>query len=384
MAKPTVYNRQNSFALLSAENPGEPHSGTTLDIEFNAIKVSSDETQALLNAITDDDGVIARNSVGRAQLDASVNLGFGAPSTWDSDTTYTADVDTVFHELKFYIAATTHVSGVSFEAANWLELADFTATSMIDDLSVTAAKLAANAVTTAKITDSNVTTAKLAPDAVTGAKLADDAVDSEHIAAGAIDLEHVSTEVIPAGVIWEFAGASAPTGWLLCYGQEVSRATYPALFTAIGTTYGSGDGSTTFDLPDLRGRVVAGKDNMGGTSANRLTDQTGGLDGDTLGDTGGSETHVLTAAQLAAHTHAAGTLATASDGAHTHTTVGGGDSGGGTNAFWLVATDGETLGTSSNGAHTHTVSGSTASAGSDGAHNNVQPTIILNKIIKAH
>ena len=53
----------------------------------------------------------------------------------------------------------------------------------------------------------------------------------------------------------------------------------------------------------MRGRVVAGQDDMGGASANRLTDQSGGLNGDTLGDTGGSETHTLTTAQLASHTH---------------------------------------------------------------------------------
>lgn len=102
------------------------------------------------------------------------------------------------------------------------------------------------------------------------------------------------TTLVPIGVVLPYAGSSAPTGYLLCDGTAVSRMTYSALFSAIGTTYGTGDGSTTFNLPDLRGRVVAGKDNMGGTSANRLTDQSGGVDGDVLGDVGGSETHTLT------------------------------------------------------------------------------------------
>lgn len=160
---------------------------------------------------------------------------------------------------------------------------------------------------------------------------------------------------VPAGSIIPYAGTSAPTGWLLCYGQAVSRTTYSDLFSAIGTTYGSGDGSTTFNVPDCRGRVVAGQDDMGGTSANRLTDQSGGLDGDTLGDTGGSETHTLTTTEMPAHTHGVTySVASREVGAGNIAEIRG--SGGGTE--------------------------NTTSAGSDGAHNNVQPTIILNYIIK--
>jgi len=79
----------------------------------------------------------------------------------------------------------------------------------------------------------------------------------------------------PPGTIAPFAGAeiSLPTGWLLCDGQEVSRTTFAALFNVIGETYGAGNGSTTFNLPDFRGRVAVGKDNMGSLgSANRVTD----------------------------------------------------------------------------------------------------------------
>jgi microcystin-dependent protein len=103
---------------------------------------------------------------------------------------------------------------------------------------------------------------------------------------------------VPVGKVVPFAGATAPAGYLFCYGQAVNRADYADLFGVVSTTYGTGDGSTTFNLPDLRGRVVAGQDDMGGSSANRLTNQTGGLNGDTLGAAGGSETHTLTAAQL--------------------------------------------------------------------------------------
>lgn len=148
------------------------------------------------------------------------------------------------------------------------------------------------------------------------------------------------TGKVPVGTVADYGGASAPSGWLLCYGQAVSRSTYSALYSAIGTAFGTGDGSTTFNLPDCRGRVTAGKDNMGGTSANRLTNQTGGLDGDVLGGTGGAETHALTAAQIPPN--------------ETRLVGDGGD--------------GPTVAT-----QWHNGTGT--------AHNNVQPTIILNKII---
>jgi len=161
---------------------------------------------------------------------------------------------------------------------------------------------------------------------------------------------------LPTGAVLPFAGASAPSGHLLCFGQAISRSTYSGLFTAIGTVYGVGDGSTIFNIPDLRGRAVAGQDDMGGTSANRLTDQSGGVDGDVLGDTGGAETHTLTTAQLASHSH---------DVSPTNSIVMGGGSSHGASG-------------GSEGLRTLSLD----NTGGGGAHNNVQPTIILNYIIK--
>lgn len=74
---------------------------------------------------------------------------------------------------------------------------------------------------------------------------------------------------LPAGVVLHFANSSAPTGWLECNGAAVSRATYSALFVAIGTVYGAGDGSTTFNLPDLRGQFLRGWDNGAGVDPAR-------------------------------------------------------------------------------------------------------------------
>lgn len=102
----------------------------------------------------------------------------------------------------------------------------------------------------------------------------------------------------PVGMIASFAGATVPAKWYLCYGQAVSRTTYSALFTAIGTTYGSGDGVTTFNLPDCRGRVIPGLDNMGGSAAGVLTTAVYGSDPTVLGDAGGLENHTLALAEL--------------------------------------------------------------------------------------
>ena len=243
--------------------------------------------------------------------------------------------------------------------------------------------------------DASVLTATLADNAVTAAKIADDAVGADAVAdnsigAAAINISGNGTSgqavvsdgdgsfsyqsnIVPSGALMPYAGTSAPTGFLLCDGSAVSRSTYATLFSAVSTTYGSGDGSSTFNLPDLRGRVVAGQDDMGSASANRLTDQTGGLNGDTLGATGGSETHTLTTAQLASHTH------TFSDtDAHTVSFPRAFISGAANNSVNVDGSgqrhDGGTL--------TVSISGTTSSTGSGSAHNNVQPTIILNYIIK--
>lgn len=160
------------------------------------------------------------------------------------------------------------------------------------------------------------------------------------------------------GTVLPFAGATAPEGWLLCFGQAVSRTTYPHLFAKIGTTFGTGNGSTTFNVPDMRGRVPAGKDDMGGTAAGRLTNSgTGnpGLNGATLGAAGGTDRHTLTTAQMPAHTHSVtGAAATTFGGSEQKATIEG-----------------------STGAPA-----TAASQGSGQAHPIIQPTIVLNSIIK--
>jgi len=179
-------------------------------------------------------------------------------------------------------------------------------------------------------------------------------------------------------VIQQYAGASAPTGYLLCQGQAVSRSTYAALFAVVGTTYGSGDGSTTFNLPDLRQRVPVGKHTTGTFS--------------TLGVAGGAETHSITAAEMPAHTHSVDppSTSTLSAGSHTHSYqdyYNKSEYSDDANDR-VVGSDGTTYSnrdTDPAGAHTHTldiVSFTSGSAGSGTAMSLLQPYIVLNYIIK--
>lgn len=151
----------------------------------------------------------------------------------------------------------------------------------------------------------------------------------------------------PAGAITMFGGYTAPNGYLLCQGQAVSRTTYARLFTAISTNYGTGDGTTTFNLPDLRSRVPVGY-NASEVEFNSLSKK------------GGAKTHTLTVAELPSHNHATGT-----NGGHS---VYGGNATGGP--------------ASGAGYGTPVTSLVTSDTGSNIAHNNLQPYATVNFIIK--
>jgi microcystin-dependent protein len=176
---------------------------------------------------------------------------------------------------------------------------------------------------------------------------------------------------VPLAGGMDFWGTTVPnSAFAFPIGQAISRTTYSALFAIMSTTYGSGDGSTTFNLPDKTGRVSAMKE----ASATRLTATYFGASGATMGAVGGSESHTLTTAQLASHTH----VNVLNDPGHTHTTdssklvggtgVAGGTGFGNTGAAVAAATTGVTI--------------TNVAAGSGSAHNNTQPTIICNYIIR--
>lgn len=169
---------------------------------------------------------------------------------------------------------------------------------------------------------------------------------------------------VPSGSITGYGGTSAPSGWLLCDGSAISRTTYASLFSAIGTTFGVGDGSSTFNIPDARGRVIAGQDDMGGSAASRLTTAGSGVDGATLGATGGAQNVTLTAAESGLPSHS-----------HLMSTPGG---GGSPTDYYINTSQG--TGTVSNvGLGNYAAAGPSAASS---AHTNVQPTLVANYIIK--
>ncbi|PIZ31052.1 MAG: hypothetical protein COY40_03010 [Alphaproteobacteria bacterium CG_4_10_14_0_8_um_filter_53_9] len=188
------------------------------------------------------------------------------------------------------------------------------------------------------------------------------------VAAGAVDMAALTSAVLekmtPTGTVVPFAGAAAPTGWLLCAGQAVSRTTYAALFAVLGTTYGAGDGSTTFAVPDLRGRAVFGVDTMGGMAAARVTAGVSGLAGNTLGAAGGHEA-------LQAHTH------TVTDPGHIHSIST--NTNGGTAMSWGTSggPDIQTVSTQS------AVTGITLENSGAGDAQNMPPAMMLSYMIKA-
>ena len=256
---------------------------------------------------------------------------------------------------------------------------------------------------------------------------------------GAQKSNTVSSVDLPAGTVMDFAGAAAPTGWTVCDGSAISRTTFSALFSVVGTTYGVGDGSTTFNVPDARGRVAVGPDSAAGRVSTN----------NTLAAVSGLQNHTLAAVEsgVAAHPHTVGTLVNAAELAHTHSGTSGGISvnhqhgpsnqttdapgdhlhmsqangnflsGGqtgvtdsnvagnfyasasyphnaaGNHAHTVVAgntgfvsadhTHTTTVGAGTS--HNHAISGSVANstaAAAASAHNNMQPYIVLNKIIK--
>lgn len=175
----------------------------------------------------------------------------------------------------------------------------------------------------------------------------------------------------PVGVMvdWVAAGDPADANWLLCDGRAISRTTYVALFNLIGTTYGAGDASTTFNIPDVRGRGTVGPDTMGtaaGAASRMVTSAA-------RGNSAGAETHALTTAQLASHNHAV------TDPGHAHT-MGGAESGYGVNSNQMF--NGAARNWTSSAIDSNTTGISIQNNGSGTAHNNMPPYLVVNKILR--
>jgi microcystin-dependent protein len=185
--------------------------------------------------------------------------------------------------------------------------------------------------------------------------------------------------VSPLGAVQDYAGSGDPnTNWLICDGRAISRTTYATLYAKIGTTWGVGNGTTTFNIPDLRGRVTVGAGSGSGLTAR------------TLAQTLGEETHQLSTGEMPTHSH------TVNDPGHAH-------------SLYIWVTGGPTNGSPSNGspgigwglqtgvqyvnpinqwdvdvgvALTAPTGITLGNAGSGTAHNIMQPSAVLNKIIR--
>jgi microcystin-dependent protein len=242
----------------------------------------------------------------------------------------------------------------------------------------------------------------IASSAITSAKIADGTISTADIGAQQITRSLIEeTQRIPVGSIIPYGTSLAPTGWLICDGSAVNRVgTYADLFAVIGTTYGAGNGTTTFNLPNLKGKVVVGFD---------LTQ----TEFDVIGETGGAKTHTLTEAETRGHTHSVpgatitsggnsvshvhevnppSTTSGSNNASHTHDTAqqviaSGVESANHTHGTaqhnltsavesadhtHVIHSGGTT--TAAEGSHTHNVSGNTAS---DGTHTHTNATFLL-------
>ncbi len=160
-----------------------------------------------------------------------------------------------------------------------------------------------------------------------------------------IQVRRYCENLIPVGTINAYAGIAEPEGWLFCYGQALNRVTFGNLYRAIGTMYGDGDGISTFNIPDLRGRVIVGVDK----NAGRVTSN------NTLGKSSGEEKHQLTVDELPSHNHTMGYI----------------EHG--------ITTGGHPCHDVSNALNSKFL---TKNTGNNHSHNNMQPYLVLNYIIK--
>lgn len=237
---------------------------------------------------------------------------FSTTRNYQDGTTLTqSQLDAAFTSIETFIN-TTKLDGTNLQAS-----------------SITASQLAANAVTSAAIAAASVAFAALASD--------------------------VTSKLVPTGAVEAYAGATSPTGWLLCDGTAVSRTTYAALYNTIGVTHGYGlNDGLTFSLPDYRGRFLRGVDGAAARDPDKLTRTAmnpGGNTGNTVGAVQGGATKLpntsFTSDSQGIHAHTVGfnnngmqpntagsgvfvpqvgfNISTSSDGAHTHTVNGGGD-----------------------------------------------------------
>jgi microcystin-dependent protein len=412
-----------SYTAFQQGQGDDSFPGTQLDADLATVVNELNGLRSFLENTWNSDGSIAAGVVTRASLASDIALGLLPPVPWTTATAYTVP-QTVTIDSKLYQCLAAHTSGIfATDLANnrWTLIADFSVPGPIADSAVTTPKLADAAVNNQKLADNSITGVKIAGGSITPDKLSGVAgtlpvgawtgwsglrpptgwvwaagqalsrsvnnllfAGSTFTANGtthaaSTTLDGLDTDFTADGIIGcPVEGFGIPVGTTVA-GVTGSTITLSAPATGGATGVirilpnGQGDGSTTFNVLDMRGRVGAGRDNMGGTAANRLTSAT--VDGTKLGAVGGEERHANTIGEMPAHNHPAAAAPHHHDIGLALSSAFGGTSNGPVND--ASATNGH--------AQTSdvTVTVTTSNTGGGLPHNNVQPTRVSNFIVFA-